>query len=45
VTQVWLLQSARLGSAKQPFIVKAKFFSKKAEDKIKAAGDIVVLTA
>lgn len=30
---------------KQPVIVRAKFFSKTAEDKIKAAGGACVLTA
>jgi len=30
---------------KQPVIVKAKFFSKKAERKIKAVGGVCILTA
>lgn len=30
---------------KQPIIVKAKYFTKKAEDKIKAAGGVCLLRA
>ena len=38
-----LLGKGRL--PKQPVIVKAKFFSKRAEDKIKAVGGVCVLSA